>query len=109
MEVKDKHLWGLAVATFGVGDAVTTEVGLDIDGVVEENETAKKAGLVSSAETIGVSKLAMLAGAGLAYTAVPEPHNKGIPVGLTALGTAVTIHNITVINKASEVSDNDQG
>lgn len=100
MEIEDKHLWGFAVATFGVGDSMTTHVGLNTEGVVERNETAKQAGLVSGADMITGSKVTALTGFGLAYAIIPEPHNKGIPIGLGILGSIATANNIHTIARA---------
>lgn len=90
-------LWGLAVAFYGVGDLLTTLVGL-------HGGRAAEAGVVASALVEGYGtaavvplKLGSLVLLYLLWRAVPRPHSVGVPLGLAALGLLLTAWNALVL------------
>lgn len=90
-------LWAATVATFGVGDSLTTIYGLGLAGVSEGNAYA--ATILSAAGIPGllVTKVAILALAFASSRVVPPRYRFAFPLGLTALGTFVTIWNLSII------------
>lgn len=90
-----RSLWAGAVATYGIGDATLTAVGLAI-GAVEMNPALT--GFVGShgfTGIIAVKLAALIVFAGV-YRAIGRPANVGVPAGLLALGTAATVWNVAV-------------
>jgi hypothetical protein len=88
--------WVPAVLWFGLGDVLTTAVGLSA-GAVEANPTGQlilgETGLVG----LAAAKIAILGGAYLAYRRVPWPQRAGIPAGLAFVGGAITAHNYVLL------------
>lgn len=96
LQVAETRLWGMAVAFFGVGDVVTTAVGLRTAGVYE-------AGIVTGIllEQYGLFsmlavKIALLAVFFLLWRSTARPHRVGVPLGLTLLGVVVVWWNLSV-------------
>jgi hypothetical protein len=94
------QIWLLAVLFFGIGDVVTTSVGLEIAGVTEIGRVT--APLV---ERYGLSavltlKIVVFSGGYVAWRVIPRPHSIGIPLGLTVVGVSVTGWNLHVITLA---------
>ena len=90
-------LWTTAVAFFGVGDLVTTAVGLGFAGVVEAGPVVGPVVDQYGIAGIGLVKLLVLAGSYGLWRAVPAPHRLGIPLGIAVVGVGVTGWNIAVI------------
>lgn len=93
----DWQLWLLAVLCFGIGDVATTAVGLHVTGVVEVHPLAAdgfERAVIASA--IGLKAVAF-GGCYLLWRLTPRPHCVGVPLGLTVLGTAVTLWNARVL------------
>jgi hypothetical protein len=91
------ELWTLAVAFYGVGDLVTTLFGL-------YGDRATEAGVVAAAlvEGYGIPaviplKVGSLLLFYLLWRAAPRPHAVGVPLGLAALGGALTAWNAFVL------------
>lgn len=105
MTNKKEALWYTALATYGIGDIATTHKGLQISGVEEANPLGRA--VFGDAGTPGLIGLKMIAftGAGIAYGAVPEKHNVGIPIGLSLLGTYATVSNIRTIIQAQKAQE----
>jgi hypothetical protein len=95
------HLWSVAVLGFGVGDVVTTAVGLQVVGVVELNPLV--AGLFRSSilGTMVALKLFVLCVAYLLCRRLPRGTAVGIPLGLAVLGVFVTVWNFHVVLQAT--------
>jgi len=96
----ETRLWLLAVLFFGVGDTVTTAVGLGLPGVREVGlfrSVITTHGLVA---IVGL-KLATFAVCYLLWRAVPRPHAVGVPLGLVLLGVPVTGWNVVVLTLAT--------
>lgn len=94
-ERRSRHhwLWAFAVLSFGLGDAVTTALGVGAEGLVETGPVAtpllQQFGLVSMV----VLKLAVFGAGYLAWRGLPRPHRVGIPLGLAVVGVVVTAWN----------------
>ncbi len=90
-------LWLLAIVFFGLGDLITTSIGISVVGVVE-------AGPVTAPllQRYGLSAIvplkSLVFGCGyLAWKFVPQPHCVGIPLALSLVGISVTGWNIHVL------------
>jgi hypothetical protein len=90
-------VWALALVFYGVGDLLTTLVGL-------HGGRATEVGLVAAplVESYGVAavvplKLGSLLLFYLLWRALPEPHSVGVPLGLAALGALLTAWNALVL------------
>ena len=91
------RLWVIAVLSFGVGDVVTTGIGLGVPGVTEVGPVvASYVGWHPFAAIVGV-KLVVFGGALLLWMSVPRPHRVGVPLGLFLVGTVVTVWNASVL------------
>lgn len=90
-------LWGLAVGFYCVGDLLTTVVGLTSGRAVEAGPVASV--LVDQHGLVAVFplKLGSLLFFYLLWRVVPRPHAVGIPLGLAALGTLLTVWNTLVL------------
>ena len=100
MNVEQEHLWGAAVATFGVGDILTTHYGLTLDGVNEDNPVAEAFLDAGGTEAMVTVKVVVFLAAFVAYHNVPEEYADGIPLGLALLGAWVVWHNTAIISEA---------
>lgn len=96
-EVSHLILWAVAVLFFGVGDVVTTSVGLGIEGLFE-------LGPVTSVfvERYGLggmvaSKALIFGGCFLCWRVVQRPYRVGVPLGLALLGVSVTGWNLYLL------------
>ena len=91
--MNDSHLWGLAVATYGIGDLVTTGFGLGVPGVVESHPVSEK--VIDNAGMPGMVgvKIVTLSGFGAMYSMTPEEYRSGVPIGLGLLGTFIVALN----------------
>lgn len=93
-------LWGTAAATYGFGDVITTAAGVKLPGVVEAHPL-----LESIIERYGVGGLTvmkfltMIGFYGM-YQKVDEDYKVGVPMGLTVVGSGVTVMNMATISKA---------
>ena len=90
-------LWVAAIIFFGVGDILTTVVGLWMNWAVEAGPLA--ASLIDQHGLAIV--LALKAGAFALFYVVwrvtPSPYAVGVPLGLTVLGFEVTFWNLIVL------------
>lgn len=90
------RLWLLAVALFGVGDVVTTTVGLGLAGVREIGPLTAilldQYGLWSML----VTKSLVLGGFYLLWRHSPREYRVGVPLGLALLGAVVVGWNSIV-------------
>lgn len=91
------RLWLVAVLFYGVGDVVTTSVGLGFDGVVEAGPVTamivQQYGLLSMVAL----KCAAFGGHYVLWRVIPRPHCEGVPLGLSIVGIAVTLWNLLVV------------
>lgn len=89
--------WSGALLFYGLGDLVTTVLGLQVVPVVEGSPVVAQA-----VAWYGLWVIVPLKGLvfGIAYTlwvVVPRPHNIGVPLGLFAFGLVVTVWNAVVL------------
>ena len=89
-------LWLIAILFFGLGDVVTTGVGLEVDRVYE-------AGVITGALLDRYGQLSMMAlkvglfaGCYVFWRIAPRPHRIGVPLGLAVLGVTVVWWNLFV-------------
>lgn len=95
--VRRERVWIAAVLLFGVGDVVTTSVGLATGGVAEIGPATAP---LIAAYGLGAMLAVKLLAFGvffLLWRVVPRPHCAGVPVGLALLGLAVTAWNLVVL------------
>lgn len=101
LAARSPHLWALTIAFFGIGDVLTTLVGLPLARVVEAGPVAGP--LMSLYGTTEVMLLLKTGTVGVCYLfwrVTPAPYNIGIPLGLASLGVLVTTWNLAVIAAA---------
>lgn len=89
--------WVAAILMFGVGDVVTTLVGISAFGAVEASPVAGPV-----VETIGLWTLVPLKAATLVafyglFTYAPTDYREGVPLGLTLLGSAAVGWNSVLL------------
>ncbi|MBX0297629.1 DUF5658 family protein [Haloarcula nitratireducens] len=90
-------IWALAILLFGVGDLITTGVGLRVGGVVETNPIPRLFFQYSVLGAMGALKIAAFGGFYVCWRLVPRPYSMGIPLGLAVLGGVVTSWNLRVV------------
>jgi len=93
----DRELWLVSVLFFGVGDLLTTAVGLQISGVVETSPVLSAADGAALYPTMVGLKLLVFGGWYLLWRVTPAPYRVGAPLGLAILGVAATTLNLIVM------------
>lgn len=96
-----RRLWLLAALGFGVGDVVTTSIGLGMAGVVEANPLLLAAVQPLTLWSMIALKVAVFAGCYAFWKRMPRPHAVGVPLGLALAGFLVTARNVHVLLRAS--------
>lgn len=91
------RLWLLACVFFGVGDVLTTGIGVGIGGVAESNPFVAPLLQQYGFSALGALKLGMLGGCYLVWRQLSQPHCVGIPLGLTVVGVVVTAWNFHIV------------
>lgn len=94
------HFWVFAIVFFGVGDLVTTGVGLRFERVIEVGPLAAVVLQNYGIETLVPLKLVTLVFCYGLWRVTPSPHDVGVPLGLAALGVLVTLWNTYVLASA---------
>lgn len=97
LEVSSSQLWAVSILFFGIGDIVSTMIGLNNGQLAEVGPLV--APIIAE---YGFSALLglKLATFGLCYglwKVTPHPHRVGVPLGLAVLGVLVTAWNTTLI------------
>lgn len=90
------HLWALSLAFYGLGDLITTIVGLRLGGITEIGPIPALIAHLGPTGFIGLKTIALILFVWI-WKTVPEPHNIGVPLALATLGVLVTIWNLAVI------------
>lgn len=96
LEFAQPLLWGAAILFFGVGDVVTTSIGLAMSGIYEAGPVT---GLVIAHHGLIAMvpvKIGVLAGCYALWRFTPHPHRVGVPFGLAMLGVLVVSWNVFV-------------
>lgn len=100
-----RGIWLASVLFFGVGDTITTVLGLTVD-VIDVVEAAPLVGLLVGQYGLIAflpMKLALFAVSALIWTVVPRPQAVGVPLALAVTGVLVTAWNVVVIYVAYSV------
>lgn len=96
------HRWIAVVLLFGVGDLVTTALGLWSAHIVEVGIAApliRRGGLGMAV----LLKLVVFAVFYPLWRVVPQPYCDGIPIGLVLVGLSATLWNLLVLASVSLV------
>lgn len=92
--------WSGALLFYGLGDVVTTTLGLQDAVVVEASPIVARFVALSGLWVILPLKLVVFGIAYVLWVTVPRPHNVGVPLGLFAFGVVVTVWNGIVLLSA---------
>lgn len=95
----DKIWWFSAILFFGVGDILTSYLGLVIIHPIIE--VGPVAAVLVHKFNFGLAtgyKFALLVIFYILYRVVPNPYSIGIPLGLSGLGVVVTAWNIFILS-----------
>lgn len=90
-------LWALAVCFFGVGDLVTTGIGLRTGRVVEVGPIAGPLVRALGFPGMVALKILFLAVCFVAWRRVSDPDRVGIPLGLAVMGVLITAWNLWIL------------
>lgn len=93
----DLHLWMVALLFFGIGDAATTIVGLNIEGIAEMSPVLAPFVRENHFVAILVAKSLLFALCYLIWRSIPGRHRIGVPLGLALVGVFVTGWNIGIL------------
>ena len=97
LDISSSYLWGLAVLFFGVGDVVSTVIGLKGGQLAEVGPlVAPVIELYGFGALVGLKLGTFLLCYGL-WRVTPYPHRIGVPLGLAVLGILVTAWNTSLI------------
>lgn len=94
------QLWVLVGLSFGLGDVVTTIVGLRLAGVYELQLIAASLFQYSVLGAMLVLKSIVFGSCFVLWTWTPRPHRFGVPLGLITLGVLVTTWNLHILLRA---------
>lgn len=89
-------LWLFAVLFFGIGDVVTTGIGLGIEGIHEAGPVTGAAIERYGQLSMVVIKAGVIGGGYVLWLFAPRPHRVGVPLGLAVLGVVVVSWNLSV-------------
>ncbi|WP_058826875.1 DUF5658 family protein [Haloferax sp. Q22] len=97
----DAILWGAAALAYGLGDYVTTVLGVRMAGVQEGNPVVR---LISGGDpgpgSFAVLKLVSVALFFATYWVLrPAVARLAVPISLTFLGAVVTVRNVRIIRR----------
>jgi len=100
LERRQPTLWLLAVVCFGIGDLVTTAIGVQTSGVVEAGPVVGP--IIAQYGVGGMASFKLLTiGVGFGiWGAMPAPHRVGVPLGLAVVGVTVTGWNAMILSTA---------
>ncbi|MFW5937465.1 MAG: hypothetical protein ACOCSN_00855 [Halanaeroarchaeum sp.] len=96
----DRWAWLFVVVFFVGGDLVTTGLGLQVHGVVEQNPMLAPILAEHGLAAMVVLKGLVVGGGYVFYRSVPHPHGLGVPIGFAVVGVAVTGWNLFVVASA---------
>lgn len=97
LDGRTHELWILAVAFFGVGDVVTTVVGLTAGHLVEVGPIAAPVIDQYGLGALVVLKVAAFGFCYLIWRGTPSPSSVGVPLGLATFGVLVTVWNASLL------------
>lgn len=93
----ERALWIVAIAFFGVGDLVTTVVGLRLQQIAEVGPYVDVVIQAHGVPAMVGLKLLVFVLCWSLWRLVPPPHRVGVPLGLAVLGVLVTLWNTGVL------------
>lgn len=93
----ERAIWAAAIALYGVGDTVTTLVGLSLGGVLEAGPVAEPTLEAFGSAGFVALKLLLLLGFGAVWSRLPAPARMAVPLALATVGALVTLWNGMVI------------
>lgn len=94
---REHYLWWSAIVFFGIGDLLTTGVGLQFDQLIEVGPlTAPVIKRYGLAAMIALKALAFACCAAV-WWFTPRPYNVGVALGLAVFGVIVTIWNLSLL------------
>jgi len=91
------RLWILVIVFFGVGDLVTTMLGLTIGSSTEANPLVAMLVDQYGVFVLLPLKIAMIGGCYVGWRQLPLPHPVVVPLVLALLGIVVTIWNTGIL------------
>jgi len=92
-----RFCWPLAIAYYGIGDLLTTVLGIGFSRVTEIGVLAAPLFQQYGVVAFPVVKLALFACWYVAWRIMPGPYSLAIPLGLAVGGILVTVWNTTVL------------
>lgn len=92
-----RSLWILAVCFFGIGDLVTTGIGLRTGQIVEIGPIAGPVVRVLGFPGMVALKVGFLAACFVAWRRISDPDRVGIPLALAAMGVLITGWNLWIL------------
>jgi uncharacterized membrane protein len=95
------QLWLIAGLCFGVGDVVSTSIGLGLAGVGELHPIAAHLFQYSHFGAMIVLKGVVLAVCYALWRWTPRPHCLGVPLGLITVGVFATAWNLHLLIRAT--------
>lgn len=98
--VWERRYWLLAVLFYGVGDTVTTLIGLSLGGVAEAGPIADPAMEAFGAAGLLAIKIVIFAGFGFIWSLLEPPTRVAVPLALAIVGGVVSGWNTVVIVSA---------
>jgi len=90
-------LWTTAIATWGIGDVITTQYGLE-RGVEEAHPVMAQVLDRYGTEGMIAVKLIALGVFLVLYFKLPKPNRLGVPIGLILLGVAIIGWNLAAVD-----------
>jgi len=96
----DRDLWIASLLFFGIGDLLTTGIGLELLGVAEGNHLIAALVERHGFAALALVKLLVLGGCYALWRWLPRAHRSGVPLGLATLGVLVTGWNTVVLTVA---------
>jgi len=87
----------IAVLFFGLGDLVTTLIGLRVAGVAEANPVVTRLSQQPTLGAIVVLKTIVFGTCYLLWKHIPQPHCGGVPLSLATVGVLVTTWNLHIL------------
>lgn len=94
------QLWLGSLVFFGLGDLLTTSIGLVAVGVVEINPVGASLDRQFGFVAMIALKVGILGACYGLWQVSPRPHRAGIPLGLATVGVLVTAWNLHVLTVA---------
>lgn len=96
----DGVAWALACGAFILGDVTTTTAGMVTPGVVEAHPVSTHVLAAGGLAAMLAVKTVAVGACVALWALAPEPHRRGVPLGLALLGVVVTLSNAAVLAAA---------